>query len=74
MDHTPDTRPKVPLATPTRDAALIKRKYAAIETIRSNKQRYAEAEAKIHAQRRFEGVTPPWMRSTPDFDGDEDVP
>jgi transitional endoplasmic reticulum ATPase len=46
----------------------------AIETIRSNKQRYAEAEAKIRAQRRFEGVTPPWMRDTPDFDGDEDVP
>lgn len=46
----------------------------AIETIRSNKQRYAEAEAKIRAQRRFEGVTPPWMRSAPDFDGDEDTP
>jgi hypothetical protein len=25
-------------------------------------------------QRRFEGVTPPWMRGTPDVDGDEDVP
>src|SRR5262249_39614501 len=47
---------------------------AAIETIRSNKQRYAEAEARIQAQRRFEGVTPPWMRSTPDFDGEEDAP
>jgi ATP-dependent 26S proteasome regulatory subunit len=47
---------------------------AAIETIRSNKQRYADAEAKIHAQRRFEGVTPPWMRGRPDVGGDEDVP
>jgi hypothetical protein len=46
----------------------------AIQTIRSNRQRYADAEAKIHAQRRFEGVTPPWMRGTPDVDGDEDVP
>jgi predicted AAA+ superfamily ATPase len=47
---------------------------AAVETIRANKQRYADAEAKIHAQRRFEGMTPPWMRGTPDVSGDEDVP
>jgi hypothetical protein len=45
----------------------------AIETIRSNKQRYAEAEAKIQAQRRFANVTPPWMRSAPDLD-EEEVP
>ena len=45
----------------------------AIETIRANKQRYAEAEAKIQAQRRFAVATPPWMRSTPDLD-EEEVP
>jgi ATP-dependent 26S proteasome regulatory subunit len=45
----------------------------AVETIRANKQRYAEAEAKIQAQRRFVDATPPWMRSTPDFD-EEEVP
>ena len=45
----------------------------AIETIRSNKQRYADAEAKIQAQRRFADVTPPWARSSPDLD-EEEVP
>ncbi len=45
----------------------------AIETIRANKQRYAEAEAKIQAQRRFALPTPPWMRSAPDLD-EEEVP
>lgn len=34
---------------------------AAVETIRANKTRYAEAEARIRDQRRFENVTPPWM-------------
>jgi len=47
---------------------------AAIDTIRANKQRYADAEAKIHAQRRFENVTPPWMHATPNLSGDEDTP
>jgi ATP-dependent 26S proteasome regulatory subunit len=46
---------------------------AAIETIRANKQRYAEAEAKIQAQRRYANATPPWMRRTPDF-ADDDTP
>jgi len=45
----------------------------AIETIRANKQRYAEAEAKIQAQRRFAVPTSPWMRSAPDLD-EEEVP
>jgi AAA+ superfamily predicted ATPase len=43
---------------------------SAIGTIRANKARYAEAEAKIRAQRRFEGVTPPWMHSMPAMDDD----
>jgi ATPase family protein associated with various cellular activities (AAA) len=47
---------------------------AAIETIRANKQRYADAEARIHAERRFVDTTPPWMRSTPDIDGDDETP
>jgi transitional endoplasmic reticulum ATPase len=46
----------------------------AIEAIRANKQRYAEAEAKIHAQRRFEGVTPPWMRGRPHLDEEDETP
>jgi transitional endoplasmic reticulum ATPase len=45
---------------------------AAIQTIRANKQRYADAEARIQAQRRFADATPPWMRVTPDLDGEED--
>jgi hypothetical protein len=32
VDHTPDTRPREPFTTPTVDAALITRKYAAIVT------------------------------------------
>ena len=47
---------------------------AAIDTIRANKQRYADAEAKIRAQHRFDNLTPPWMQSTPDLDGEEDAP
>jgi predicted AAA+ superfamily ATPase len=62
-------RAKMRPAKPATDYFL-----AAVETIRSNKQRYADAEARIHAQRRFEGVTPPWMRGVPDVDGDENVP
>lgn len=45
----------------------------AIEAIRANKQRYADAEARIQAQRRFASVTPPWMRSEPDLD-EQEVP
>jgi SpoVK/Ycf46/Vps4 family AAA+-type ATPase len=44
---------------------------AAIDTIRANKQRYAEAEARIQAQRRFENVTPPWMHHTPSVEEDD---
>jgi ATP-dependent 26S proteasome regulatory subunit len=47
---------------------------SAIETIRTNKRRYSDAEATIHAQRRFENVTPPWMAATPDIDDDQDLP
>jgi predicted AAA+ superfamily ATPase len=45
---------------------------SAIATIRANKERYAEAEAKIRMQRRFEGVTPPWARMALPEVGDDD--
>jgi transitional endoplasmic reticulum ATPase len=47
---------------------------AAIDTIRANKERYAEAEARIRAQRRFADPTPPWARDVFSADDDEDVP
>jgi hypothetical protein len=47
---------------------------AAIDTIRANKERYAEAEARIRAQRRFADPTPPCARDVVSADDGEDVP
>lgn len=46
----------------------------AVATIRANKERYSAAEAKIREQRRFEGVTPPWMSPSPPSDDEDPGP